>query len=250
MVSETVGNLIQAAAEELAIVDSGNSLSTAEQASAVDRLQRLIDRSNIDRALIYGESYSGLLSLTAQKQSYTIGIDPTSPPQTADLNVARPARISRSNVLLSTSVRKPVEVTTDPTRWARIRYQAVYGPPLLAYYDQNFSAHGFATLWFYLIPDQSYQWEFWSWIQNPVIASTSDTINYPPGYASYWLYALAKAMAPMFGRTVPQSVLDGLAEAKAAIERMNTPSPELARSSDFTSDRDGLYNWLSGEIEF
>src|SRR5579875_690691 len=241
MVSETVGNLIQAAAEELAIVDSGNSLSTAEQASAIDRLQRLIDRSNIDKPLIYGKSYSGLLSLTALQQSYSIGIDPTGV-ATANFSIARPTQITRANLLLSSTVRKPIRVTTDEAEWAKVRYQSVYGPPLLCYYDQNFSTHGLASLFFYLIPDQAYQWEFWSWNQNPIIASTGDTINYPPGYAAYWLYLLAKTMAPMFGRKVPETVLEGLAEAKQALARVNAESPLLGRSSDFTSDRDGLYN--------
>lgn len=247
MVSETVGGLIQAAAEEATLVDSGNSLSAAEQASAIDRLQRLIDASAIDRALIYGSSYSGLLSLTALQQSYTIGIDPTGA-NTANFSIARPTKITRANLLLSTTVRRPIHVTEDEKKWAAIRYQQVYGPPKMCYFDRGFTT-GFATLWFYLIPDSAYQWEFWSWQQNPVITQTTDTINYPPGYAQYWLNAMARALCPMFGRQCPQIVVENLAMAKEQLMSMNTPSPELRGDPALSHENGGLYNWMDGLSE-
>jgi hypothetical protein len=119
----------------------------------------------------------------------------------------------------------------------------------MAYYDGNFSAHGLASLYFFLIPDSSYQWEFWSWNQNPTVSSVNDTINYPPSYAQYWLYALAIAIAPMFGRTPSALIMDGLRDAKAVIRGLNTPSPEMATDATLLGDHGGYYNWLTGQEE-
>jgi hypothetical protein len=245
MVSTTAGKLINAAAEELEVIDSGGTLTTNEQASAIDRLQRLIDSSNAMRPLIFSERLDALTLIPGQ-QSYSIGLDPAGG-FTANFNVSRPVNIDRANLLLSSTVRRPLALW-DEKEWARIRYQSAKGPPQGVYFDRGFSATGFGTLFFYMIPDQAYQWEMYSWAQNPNIASTADLINYPPGYADFWLYSLVVRMASMFGRQPSATHIELLREAKEALASLNCPSPELATDPALTGGG-GTYNWLTGQSE-
>lgn len=260
MVSQTVGALIQAAVEELEVVNSGGSLTTNETASALDRLQRLIDGSGVQRPLIYGERID-LLTFTPNQQSYTIGIDPTGV-TTANFSVPWPTRLTGANLLLSTTVRRPMELFT-PARWREIRYQQVYGPPEGLYFDRNFGTNGetpgeflgtisgIGTLFAYMIPDSAYQFELYSLRQNRVVTATTDLINYPPGYADFWLYSLVVRLASMFGTSPTPVHIQLLKDARAAITTDNTPSPELVRGDAAMIGDDGgaLYNWLTGETE-
>lgn len=253
MVSQTVGALIQAAAEELQVVNSGGSLTTNEKASAIDRLQRLIDGAGVQRPLIFGERLDSL-TLVPNQQSYTIGKDPTAI-NIANFDVPWPTKIRRANLLLSTTVRRPLRIFT-PEQWAAVRYQQVTGPPQGLYFDRNFGTNGgalsgFGTMRFYMIPDQAYAWEMYSWQQQPSVALTTDLLNYPPGYADFWLYSAVVRLASMFGTEPTATQIQLLRDARDAITTENTPSPELTGGDGaLIGNRDAaLYNWLDGTSE-
>lgn len=315
MVSITVGQFISDVAEELEVVDSGGTLTTNEQASMIRRLQRLIDGSNIQRPLIFAERLD-LLTLTPDQQTYTIGIDPTGT-SVAAFPVPRPTQINRANLLLSPTVRLPMDVLTFK-QWAAIRYQQIDSPPRGVYFDNGFGGgfvgsgtlnttgiavsgatgtafsaqlvgqtitiagaaypviavasgtaltlassagslsgaiwsagalSGFGTLYFYPIPDQAYQWEMYSMWQNANIVATTDLLNYPPGYADYWLYSMVVRCASMFGRQPTEAHLLLLQKATEAIMGPNCMSPEIRTDRALVSGDNGLYNWLSGTTD-
>lgn len=243
MVSTTCRQLFAAAAEELEVIDSGGSLSTAEEASCLDRLQRLIDGMGIRRNMIYTASISEL-ALVDGTQQYTIGVDPTSS-VTAHYPITRPTRIDQANLFITSDVRKPLRLYTD-REWSRIRYQNVSGPPQGVYFDGSFTS-GLATLYFYPIPDQNYQWEMYSWQQGAVPVAATATINYPPGYADWFLYSMVKRIAPMFGRRPSDLHLEALARAEEALTSMNSPTPDM--NADETGSEGRLYNWMVGLVE-
>lgn len=248
MVSTTVGNLITAAAEELEVIDSGGSLTNAEQISAIDRLNRLLDSSGAQRPLVFTERID-LMTLSPNVQSYTIGVDPTGV-HFAAFNVPRPVQITRANLLLSSTVRKPLDLLDD-RQWAAIRYQQNYGPPEGVYFDGGFgtgTTSGFGTMLFYLIPDKAYQWEMYSWQQMASVSGPNDLLNYPPGYADFWLYSLVMRMAPMFGRQATATHVELLRQARETLASLNCASPEL-RSDPALGGGVGMYNWLTGETE-
>lgn len=251
MISITVGQLLSDVAEELEVVDSGGGPTTLEQASMIRRLQRLIDSSNIQRPLIFSERID-LLTLVANQQKYTIGIDPTGA-DTAAFAVPRPTKIERANLLISSTVRRPMAVW-DFKQWARVRYQQVAGPPRGVYYDNGYGAvanslSGLGTLSFYMIPDQAYQWEMYSWQQNTNVAVIADLLNYPPGYADYWLYSMVIRCASMFGRTPTAAHVELLRQAMEAIGAANSPSPEIGSDPALVGRDQGLYSWLDGQVE-
>jgi hypothetical protein len=248
MISITAGALLTAVAEELEVIDSGGALTAAEQASMLTRLQRYIDTTNVQRPLIFAERLD-LLTLQTGVQSYTIGLDPAGT-YSAVFQVPRPTKIERANLLLTSTVRRPMAVW-DEKQWAAIRYQAVNGPPQGVYFDRGFgsgTSSGFAKLYFYEIPDQAYQFELYSWAQNPNVVTTADVINYPPAYAEYWLYGMVARCASMFGRQPSPVHVALLQDAKEALASANCPSPRLT-GGDFNSGEGGMYNWLIGTDE-
>jgi hypothetical protein len=243
MVSTTCRQLFAAAAEELEVIDSGGSLSTAEEASCLDRLQRLIDSMGVRRNFIYTASIQQF-TLTSSKQQYTIGIDPAGI-ATADYSTTRPTRIDIANLFITSSVRKPLHLYSD-REWGKIRYQTVSGPPQGVYFDGSF-ASGLATLYFYPIPDQGYSWEMFSWQQGAIPTAATDKINYPPGYADWFLYSMVKRIAPMFGRRPSDLHIEALARAEESLTAMNSATPDLM--TDELGGDGRLYNWRSGLVE-
>jgi hypothetical protein len=133
-------------------------------------------------------------------------------------------------------------------QWADIRYQNVSGPPIGVYNDGAFVT-GFSTLYFDRIPDQAYQWEFYSWQQNAIAANVNAAVDYPPPYADFWLYNLAIRLAPMFGRTVSADLRESFRAAREVVKALNCKSPELRTEAALLSDHGGLYNWLDGQEE-
>lgn len=313
MISITVGALLTAVAEEHEVIDSGGTgLTTDEQASMIARLQRLLDSSNLQRPQIFSERID-LLTLVANQQSYTIGIDPTGS-NVAGFPVPRPTKIDRANLLLTSTVRLPIDILTFK-QWAAIRYQQVAAPPKGLYFDNGFDTgfvghgtltttgtavsagtgtaftpqlvgqlititglayavvavasgtaltlassagsqsgatwsagalSGLGTLYFYMIPDQAYEFEIFSMRQNTIISGINDLINYPPAYADFWLYSMVIRCANMFGRKPTAEHYKLLADVTEAIGAANCPSPEMRSDPALVGTEQGLYNWLQG----
>lgn len=242
MAARTVLQLLTAAAEELEVIPSGGSLSTAEQASGLDRFNRLVDATNSRRGLIYAERVD-TLALVDGTQNYTIGIDPAGV-ATANYAIARPSRVTRANLFIADDVPTPLAIYTTQ-EWADLPFRSASGPPQGVYYDAAFSS-GRATLHFDRIPDQAYDWEMYSWQQNGQATSVSTAIDYPPGYADYWLYSMAVKLAPMFGRTVSPDLREALREARARLIAINSRSPLMRPDPSFQSGHDRYYNWRTG----
>lgn len=242
MASRTVLQLLNAAAEELEVIPSGGSLTTAEQASGLDRFNRLVDASSANRGLIYTERVD-TLALIADQQDYTIGLDPAGGPA-ANYAITRPTRITRANLFIATDVPKELKLYTT-AEWAALGFREASGPPNGVYNDGAYAA-GLSTLRFDRVPDQAYSWEFYSWQENAQAATVATAINYPPGYADFWLYSMVVKLAPMFGRTVSADHREALREARAVVIAANSRSPILRADESFASDSNGFYNYRTG----
>lgn len=245
----TAQDLIYAALRVVGFTRAGQTNGPELLADGLMFLNGLIDASNAQRAQLFSERMD-LLTLTPSQQSYTIGIDPTAT-YTADFNAPRPTRIDRANLLLSSTVRRPIH-PWDFRRWAEVRYQQVYAPPRGMYFDAGFgqgSTPGFGTMYFYPIPDAAYQWEMYSWRQFAQIAALTTTLLIPPAYYEFWLYSLAMRLAPTVNREWSPANAELLRQARETVASLNCPSPELKMQSELQQTGGGLYNWLDGQEE-
>jgi hypothetical protein len=244
----TVADLIRSSLRVAGQLKPGRQPSVSETTDAMYIANAMLDAWNAERLAAYTISLESL-QLTANKQSYTIGLDPAGV-ATADFNIARPERITDANLLITTDVRRRIKLLDD-RGWAAIKFQKVYAPPRALYNDGNFAA-GMATLYFYPIPDQNYAWEMYSWQQLAQFVNLTDTVVFPPGYADAIRYDLAVRIAPEWGLTLRPDVEELARAAKARIRRVNAPSlvmdsPDAALFGD--GRRGGLYNWRDGQIE-
>lgn len=253
MDSQTVLQLANAVGEELLVINAGGSLSTNDQNSFVDRLKRLIDSMGIQKPLIFTERID-TLTLVANQQSYTIGIDPTGT-NTANFPIPRPTKVNRCRLFIDSSTEREVE-TIDFNQWASIRYKAASGPPKSVYYDNGYASAiatgatmtGFATLNFYYVPDQAYGCALYSQQKQQQITSINDLINYPEGYAEFFLRAMVVRAANLYGKEPTATQIELYKDAKASLESANTPSPLLfgGDGNDLNDNYGAYYQWRDG----
>lgn len=256
MVSQTVLALANAVGEEHLVINAGGSLSTNDQNTFIDRLQRLIDSLAIQKFGIFSERIDSL-TLTATQQSYTIGIDPTST-NTANFAVPRPTKVNRCRLYLDSSIERQVDVV-DYDTWASIRYKSASGPPKLVYYDNGYanaaatgtSMTGFGTLNFYFVPDQNYAFQLYTWQKLQQITGINDLINYPEGYAEYLLRAMVLRTANLFAKQPTDLQAELYKEAREALTAANSPSPMLlgGDGAALNDTHQMYYNWRDGGTE-
>lgn len=234
--SLTVLDLITEGLEEITASSPGETLETADQAKALAVLIRMVEASNVNRANIASLRVD-TWTLTPNVQTYTIG-------PAGHFTTARPINIERANLILTTGVRRKLNLLDDD-QWAAKKYLAATGPPLDLYNDGNYPA---STYSFYPKPDQAYQFETYTW-QQFAQTTVGDVLAIPPGYYEFWLYSLAIRLCGPFGKTAPATTIELFNEARAAVQSLNCTSPRMATDGDLPGGRGGLYNWMSGSVE-
>jgi len=248
MASITALDLITLAATECNICGQNGDLSAPDANLALQHLNYFINSGNADRAVIYTIRIDTVTTVSHQ-QHYTIGIDPTGS-ATADFNIERPVSITQANLLLQnspTTVRLGMQLLND-MEWSDIAVQQIYSQPRKLYNDGGFAPNGFSTLYFWPIPDQVYQVELYSWQSNGQIANLTDPINYPPGYADYWMYGLACRLFTPFGRPVNPDTRQQFRDAQARLSSLNAGSPILGTDPALGGFQYGTMAkpWLTG----
>jgi hypothetical protein len=244
----TVFDLLRSSLRLIGAIQPGRAPTGAELVESMFVANSMLDAWSAEQLAVFTSRYD-LLSLTANQQSYTIGIDPAGI-VTAQYSIPRPVRITDANLLISSTVRRPI-LPINQTKWAAIRYQTVYAPPRKVYLDGSY-ASGIANLLFYPIPDQAYQWEQYSWQALAAFAEPTDIVQFPPGYADAIRYNLAVRLAPEWGKTASPDLIELARKSKAVIGSLNSPSIELRTGGDgalLNGGTGGLYNWMDGLVE-
>jgi hypothetical protein len=242
----TAQDFIYDALRILGFMRAGQTNGPEVLADGLTTLNGMIDAQNIGRGNIFTERID-TWTLTIGKQTYTIGVDPAGI-LTPDLDAVRPVRLVRANVLLSSgenTVRRKINLLTR-RQWSSKAVQNVSGMPIDLYNDM---ADPLSTYWFYMVPDQAYVIETYSWQQFAAAASLSALIVVPQGYYEYWVYSLAERLGPKVGKKLSAEAADVLRGARAAVQLLNLRSVPARTDSDLNDDHGGLYNWIAGESE-
>jgi hypothetical protein len=207
-------DIIQSALRRLNIVNVGDPIEDEDASTAFEALNDLVDSWSIDRLKIFTVA-SATYPLTAGQASYTIGKDPTGT-ATADLDVARPARIENANLLIQ-GLAYPLYLANDD-EWARRGLRDYSALPGMLYND---GGHPLSTLSLYPGPSEGWTLELFSWQALTQFADLSTDYALPPGYARALKFALAVELAPDYDREPSAALLRQAVEAKAAIENHN-----------------------------
>lgn len=231
--------LVSAALRLIGASAPGESLSAGEATDGLAALNRMLGSWSNDNLLVpyrVREEFS----LVAGQQSYTIGVS-------GNFNTARPMAIENAFLLdesQSPAFERLINVLNQD-RWAEISIKGLESEvPTDLFMNDAFPQ---ATIYIYPKPTAVKKLVLFS--LKPISTMTLDTvISFPPGYERALIFNLAIDLAPEYGRTVADTVVNGATESKAAIQRTNIKPTYLAADPALLQQR-GLFNILTGGIQ-
>lgn len=238
----TTRNLLSEALSELNIVGVGQSMQAADADLALNKLHRLLDNWNAERAAVYADQFL-TFTLAPNEQTRTIG--PTGNWVTSQ----RPVRVDGLNVILN-NVTPPVRTKVnvrDAAWWDALTVPEVTGTfPTDAYYSPDWP-NGTFHLW--PVPTVAYDFEIWCRI---VLSQPGldDTFTLPPGYRDAITLTLAEDLAPSYGVQV-SSITQQKGQAARARIFANNDRPRYIITNDLTMPANGgvtpYFNYRTGE---
>lgn len=218
-ITVTALSIVKAAMQELNVLAAGEIPSTDDQAWTLEKLQRLLDRYNAERTMVYNVIFS-VFTLPTNTAPITIG-----PGQTFDIN-QRPVEIPSISLILLTSAGTKTEIPLarrDDQWWAGQQVKDLTSTlPTDYYYSPDWPNGG---IYFWPVPTQVNDVRVESRGVIGQITSYDQSFSMPPSYWDLIIYELAISLAPSFERT-PSSTLLALWRASVkAVQSNNIQSP-------------------------
>lgn len=218
-ITVTALSLVKAAMQELNALAGGETPSTDDQAWTLEKLQRLLDRYNADRTMVYNVKFT-TFTLPTNVQPVTIG-----PGAMFDVN-QRPVEIPSISLVLLTSAGTKTEIPLarrDDQWWAGQQVKDLTSTiPTDYYYSPDWPNGGIC---FWPIPTQINDVLIESRTVIGQITDYAQTFSMPPAYWDMIICELAITLAPSFGKEPSNTLLGMLRAAKKAVQGLNVASP-------------------------
>lgn len=245
-VSVLASELIQSALRKLGISAQGETVTAEDSAWVLEELQRLIDRTNARREMIYNVNFSKFTLLT-NTQPITIG-----PSGQFAMN-QRPVRLEAASLVLTSSspnVEIPIRVRDDDW-WAA---QTIKGLPSTLPTDVYYSPDTpLGNLNFWPIPTSVNDVRLETWVNLTQAIDASTALAMPPAYWDYIVMTLARDASPSYG---PEAIAIAssapfqatLNEARRAVMDNNTESVRMVIDGP-RNQKSGVrpgFNFLTG----
>lgn len=242
-ITVTALDIITAAMIEIGALAAGEQVSLDDSAWVKQKLQRLIDRYNARRPMVYSVIFS-TFTLPVNTQPIMIG-----PSNTANFNmIQRPVDILTIGLLLTDSS-PPVEIWVnrrDHDWWAEQRIKQLTSTlPTDFYYSPDWPL---GSLYLWPIPTAVNNLIIQSRLVLPEFTNYNQSFSMPPAYWDAIVYPLAISLCPSFERTASPDLLRLSAEAIKAVESLNIQSPRgtTADAGMPGVGRRGDFNYYSG----
>lgn len=237
-------DLITAALQEIGALAPGEEPGPGDSGWVLRKLQRLIDRYNARRPMIYNVGFTQY-TLKADHSPHTIG-----PGLDADFGCnQRPVDIPSIGLVLTNS-NPPVQISLHPRdeNWwaAQPVKQLTSTLPTDYYYSPDWPL---GQIFFWPIPTQV----------NDVLVETrsvlteirnyNQTFSLPPGYWDAIVYPLAVSLCPSYDRVATADLLRLESAAIKAVQVNNIASPRGTTADagmPGTSGRRGDFNYYTG----
>lgn len=209
-----VSDIITEAFLDLAAIDPGVAITTAEQTDAFLRLNQLIASWSTEQFTVFGATHTAL-TVTAGTGTYTVGTGGTL------VTAARPVRITGAQSV-SGSFRQSVEVISWDEFASRISdpIGATSVIPKVMAADQ-----GFPSINIKLFPTPAASpGTLWLdyWVAITAFATVGDTVTLPPGYERALHLGLAVELYPQYSKKADFAALKGMADAaKNSLMQLN-----------------------------
>jgi hypothetical protein len=238
----TQQDLITAALTEIGVNSVGEVLSADDLRQGSTVLTGMLDSWNAERLYPFATQRVVLVPAVL-KQTYTLGSG-------GDLNVPRPAKITRYGVINLSNPIQPLELPLDSlteAQWRSIPVKNIASAlPQRVWDDQQFPLR---NLNFWPIPNVQVNFVVYQWAALSTWPDYVTDVTFPPGYQEAIRYSLAIRLAPSFGAAamVTQTLMGLAAAAVNRVKAMNAPLIDLVCDPMLQSPESGHYNWLTDQ---
>jgi hypothetical protein len=212
-------DLITSAMQEIGALAAGEVPSNDDQAQVMTKLQRLIDRYNAVRTMIYNVNFTQF-TLPTNIHPVTIG-----PGANFDVN-QRPVEIPSISLILIGTTGTETEIPLNPRDddwWANQRVKNLTSTMPTDYYYSTDWPNG--AIFFWPIPTQVNDVLIESRGVIGEITAYNANFSMPPGYWDAVVYELAESIGPMFERPISADLLRLKMRAIKAVQGNNVKSP-------------------------
>lgn len=217
--SYTTRDLLTETFQDLTILASGEPLSDDDANLGLNKLTRLLDNWNAERAGVYANRET-TYTLTPNLNPHTIG--PTGATWTTP---QRPVSIDFASLVLpggSLSVYRTLNIR-DSKWWAGLTVPALATSiPTDLHYEPTWPN---GSLYFYPVPNVAYSMQLLTRIVLADLA-LSDTLSLPPGYRDAIILTLGEMIALTYPPATPSP--EAAAKSRARIFANNDETPSLA----------------------
>src|SRR6185312_3471280 len=242
----TAYDLITAALTEIGVQAMGEQLADEDAAWALKKLQRLIDRYNARKTMIYNIDFTRF-TLPANTQPVQIGPGNSAPPPPFQIN-QRPIEIISASLILngtSPEVEIPIYVRDDQWWAAQSVKNLPSTLPTDLYYSPSWPN---GQLYFWPVPSQVNDVRLEMRTVLIEITSYKQNFSLPPGYWDAIVYPLAVSLCPSFEKQASADLLRLEAASIKAIQTNNNKSPrgDTVDAGMPGSNMPGGFNYYSG----
>lgn len=221
----TAVGLITRAMRLATVIGKGEAPDADESADGLTALNAMLDSWKLDRLFVY-RIVENSFTLTVGFDSYTVGSG-------GNFNIERPDSVEDSCFILLSNIQYAVHVVDEATFTAQQTVGQSQMPRVL-YYDP---AYPLGTIFFDYKPDQAYNFHLKSWTSLQQFSSLTSLLTLPPGHEQAIAFSLAEVFGVEFGIAVPPKVEQIAVQSRAAIKRLNKPSPVLSNEAAYMNTR-------------
>lgn len=243
----TVREIISTSLRKINAIQPGEEPTDSDLDISLESLEGLIDSWSNDKLMIYTMNPYYFIATPGQ-QIFTLGPG-------GDWDIERPMRIQQAYLSLNAQITSynpptftfgtdvadlPIAIAND-AQWASIpvkELQATF--PTILYDDGAMPLRNI-----YLYPIQNTQQVITLWLWQPLdnFDSLDDTIEFPPGYERCIIYNLAMELAPEFGKTVGEDVINTAIDSKSILAAVNS-DPQTMGHDRALLKYGSTYNWI------
>ena len=240
----TYQNIVDSSLRLIGILGSGENPSGDESADALIVLNDFLEYWRTNRGLAFSMDRQVFTDIVVEQSTYTIGASG------ADWTLERPVKIEAASWIYNTAgASSPLEIPISILtfrQWQMVALKEVDSSiPYVLYYEPEFPL---GKIHLYPEPDDATH-DLAIYVRNVLaaVSALSATVTLPPGYSRALRYNLALDLAPEFGAQVPPGVERIAEQSLLAIERLNTPMPDVTFEAALKGRQSGIWDYRSGD---
>lgn len=215
----TVGEVLSDAAIEAGVLSPGEDLPAEDTQFALRTLNRMVERWNSERLMIYTLNRN-VFTLVALQQSYTLGTG-------GNFNIPRPVKMDMISVIPVGGLPEiPIRDMSDE-EWRGIAVKQTQSAfPTMVWWDGNTPLN---TAYFWPVPTTAAQVVIYSWGRISALTGLTTQLQFPDGWEEAIVTNLALMLCSSYGKTPSQVLMSRASTSKNSIQNLNT-EPMYIRS--------------------